>query len=194
LSGKWTNNDENMSANLARLQNLQCLHIGRFTLSHKILETILNFISSTKSLKKLTLDILICKEHDDECKSLNLDLSQHVSLKRLRLGWLPTLKLDVTTASLVDVTLRWINLDKNSLLLSPDMLNIEKVEFSVIEMSAESLENFMSVLGCLPQSVKVKIIDIEPETEYERVRENIRNSQTHDVIEDDCWFVFKTRK
>ncbi|XP_060600616.1 uncharacterized protein LOC132754048 [Ruditapes philippinarum] len=193
LSGKWTNNDENMSENLARLQNLQCLHIGRFTLSHKILETILNFISSTTSLKELTLDILICKEHDDECKSLNLDLSQHDSLKKLRLGWLPTLKLDVTTASLVDMTLRWINLDKNSLLLSPDMLNIEQVVFSVIEMSAESLENFMSVLGCLPQSVKVKIIDIEPETEYERVRENIRNSQTHDVIEDDCWFVFKTR-
>jgi hypothetical protein len=76
------------------------------------------------------------------------------------------------------------------------MLNIEHVEFRKIEMSAVSLQNFIIMLKNLPQSVTVKMVAIKPETENDRVRENIRRSQTFHVIQDDRWqgFVFKTIK
>jgi hypothetical protein len=78
------------------------------------------------------------------------------------------------------------------------MLNIERVVLGDIEMSAESLQNFITVLKNLPQSVTVKMSAIKPETEYDRVRENIRSSQTFHVIQDDDddWrgFEFKTIK
>ncbi|XP_060566920.1 uncharacterized protein LOC132725750 [Ruditapes philippinarum] len=193
-NGKWTNDDENLSENLARLQNLQYLYIRRFTISHKILETFFNFISGQKSMKELTLESLDCKEHDGhDCKRLNLDLSQHSTLSNLSnlyLWQLPfRLQLNISTPSLVNVELWRINLDESSLLLSRDMLNIEFVELWGIEMSAGSLQTFITVLKNLPQSVTVKMYDIKPETEYESVRENIRSSQTFHVKQDDgyCW-------
>jgi hypothetical protein len=199
--GTWINDEDNLSENLARVQNLQYLYISYFTLSHKILETFYNFISAQKSMKELTLWELDCKEHDDhDCKRLmNLDLSQHSTLSKLYLRELPgRLQLNITTPSLVDVTLYGINLDdESSLLLSRDMLNIERVELVLIEMSAESLQNFITVLKNLPQSVTVKMVAISPYTEYDRVRENIRSSQTFHVIQDeDRWrgFEFKTIK
>jgi hypothetical protein len=203
LYGTWINDEENLSENLARVQNLQYLYINDFTLSHKILETLYNFISGQKSMKELTLRELDCKEHDylhrHDCKRLmNLDLSQHSTLSKLDLYWLPgRLQLNITTPSLVNVTLYDINLDdESSLLLSRDMLNIERVKLEFIEMSAESLQNFITVLENLPQSVTVKMYDITPETEYRRVRENIRSSQTFHVIHDrqSGWFEFKTIK
>jgi hypothetical protein len=200
--GTWINDEENLSENLARVQNLQYLDIGVFTLSHKILETLYNFISAQKSMKELTLRMLDCKEHGwHDCKRLNLDLSQHSTLSKLYLRELPwRLQLNITTSSLVNVTLQYINLDdESSLLLSRDMLNIERVELGEIEMSAECLQNFITVLKNLPQSVTVEMFDIKPETEYDRVRENIRRSQTFHVIRDyDDWrgrvIEFKTIK
>ncbi|XP_060607915.1 uncharacterized protein LOC132760047 [Ruditapes philippinarum] len=201
--GTWINDEENLSENLARVQNLQYLYIRYFTLSHKILETFYNFISAQKSMKELTLEGLDCKEHKyrrHDCKRLNLDLSQHSTLSKLNLSWLPgRLQLNITTPSLVNVRLSRINLDdESSLLLSRDMLNIERVELVGIEMSAESLQNFITVLKNLPQSVTVEMSAIKPRTEYDRVRENIRSSQTFHVIQDeDDWrrgIEFKTIK
>ncbi|XP_060586246.1 uncharacterized protein LOC132741990, partial [Ruditapes philippinarum] len=194
--GKWTNGEETLSGNMARCQNLQYLDIYNFTLSHKILETIFNFISSQKSMKELTLLMLVCKEHGrHDCKRLNLDLSQHSTLSKLYLQQLPgRLQLNISTPSLVYVTLSNINLDKSSLLLSRDMLNIERVVLEEIEMSAGSLQNFITVLKNLPQSVTVEMEAITPETEYDRVRENIRRSQTFHVIEEGSMFQFKTIK
>jgi hypothetical protein len=187
--GTWIIDEENLSENLARVQNLQYLYIEYFTLSHKILETFYNFISAQKSMKELTLDKLFCKEHDyrHDCKRWNLDLSQHSTLSKLYLSWLPgRLQLNISTPSLVNVTLYDINLDdESSLLLSRDMLNIERVKLEFIEMSAESLQNFITVLKNLPQSVTVNMVDITPETEYRRVRKNIWSSQTFHVIQDD---------
>ncbi|XP_060586304.1 uncharacterized protein LOC132742043, partial [Ruditapes philippinarum] len=84
---------------------------------------------------------------------------------------------------------KWTNdeedLNESSLLLSRDMLNVERVKLWFIEMSAESLQNFITVLENLPQSVTVTMVDITPETEFDRVRENIRSSQTFHVIQDD---------
>jgi adenine C2-methylase RlmN of 23S rRNA A2503 and tRNA A37 len=77
------------------------------------------------------------------------------------------------------------------------MLNIERVKLEKIEMSAESLQNFITVLENLPQSVTVVMYDITPETEYDRVRENIRRSQTFHVIQGGWWgsvIEFKTIK
>nr|XP_060588072.1 uncharacterized protein LOC132743560 [Ruditapes philippinarum] len=184
---EWTNDEENLSENLARLQNIKYLYIYKFMLSHKILEPFYNFISRQKSIKELTLHGLDCKEHGSrDCQRLNLDLSQHSTLSKLHLQALPwRLKLNLSTASLVNVTLWRINLDESSLLLSRDMLNIERVELLGIEMSAESLQNFITVLKNLPQSVTVEMDAITPETEYDRVRENIRSSQTFHVIQDD---------
>jgi hypothetical protein len=202
--GTWINDEENLSENLARVQNLQYLDIRYFTLSHKILETVYNFISAQKSMKELTLKELDCKEHGRrDCKRLmNLDLSQHSTLSKLYLEHLPgSLQLNISTPSLVNVTLCDINLDdESSLLLSRDMLNIERVELLGIKMSAECLQNFITVLKNLPQSVTVNMVDITPETEYRRVRENIRSSQTFHVIRDgeDNWgrrvIEFKTIK
>jgi hypothetical protein len=193
----WTNDEENLIENMARCQNLQYLLIDNFTLSHKILETIFNFISGQKSMKELTLDTLDCEEpgrHD--CKRWNLDLSQHSTLSKLHLGQLPgRLQLNISTPSLVDVKLASINLDESSLLLSRDMVNIERVKLKGIEMSAESLQNFIIVLEYLPQSVTVAMFAIKPETEYDRVRKNIRRSQNFQVIPNIFWrFEFKTIK
>ncbi|XP_060551982.1 uncharacterized protein LOC132713410 [Ruditapes philippinarum] len=196
--GTWINDEENLSENLARVQNLQYLYIKHFTLSHKILETFYNFISAQKSMKELTLWQLDCKEHGRrrDCKRWNLDLSQHSTLSKLYLQELPgRLQLNITTPSLVDVTLWNINLDdESSLLLSRDMLNIERVELWEIEMSAESLQNFISVLENLPQSVTVEMDAITPEKEHDRVRENIRSSQTFHVIQDRWGIEFITIK
>ncbi|XP_060558235.1 uncharacterized protein LOC132718537 [Ruditapes philippinarum] len=195
---EWTNDEENLSENMARCQNLQYLYIDRFTLPHKILETFFNFISGQKSMKELTLVGLHCKEHGSrDCKRLNLDLSQHSTLSKLYLScFVGRLQLKISTPILVYVTLSFINLDESSLLLSRDMLNIERVVLEKIEMSAGSLQNFITVLKNLPQSVTVKMRDIKPATEYDRLRENIRSSQTFNVIQDSDsqWrsFEFKT--
>jgi hypothetical protein len=65
------------------------------------------------------------------------------------------------------------------------MLNIARVVLHRIVMSAGSLQNFMTVLENLPQSVTVEMYVIAPYTEYKSVRENIRRSQTFHVIQDD---------
>ncbi|XP_060595395.1 uncharacterized protein LOC132749593 [Ruditapes philippinarum] len=199
LSGTLINDEENLRENLARIQNLQYFYIVGFTLSHKILETFFNFISAQKSMKELKLRRLDCKEHGDhDCKRWNLDLSQHSTLSKLRLWLLPVrLQLNITTPSLVYVTLDDINLDKRSLLLSRDMLNIERVKLGYIEMSPGSLQNFIIVLKNLPQSLTVKMRYIRPRTAYDRVIENIRSSHTFHVIQDDWWggvIEFKTIK
>ncbi|XP_060557461.1 uncharacterized protein LOC132717898 isoform X2 [Ruditapes philippinarum] len=110
--GNWTNDEQNLSENLAQLQNLQYLYIWDFTLSHKILETFFNFISDQKSMKELTLNELHCKEHGrNKCKGLNLDFSQHSTLSKLHLRQLPRLQLNTSTPSLVDVRLYDIQSD-----------------------------------------------------------------------------------
>ncbi|XP_060588809.1 uncharacterized protein LOC132744207 [Ruditapes philippinarum] len=180
--GEWTNDEENLSENLAGLQNLQKLHIDRFTLSHKVLETVLNYISNHTSMKELILEWIKCKEHDrPHCKGLNLDLSHHSTLTMLYLEQLPRLHSNITTSSLVHDILVGINLDESSLLLSCDMLSIERLELR------GRLQNFMTVLKNLPQTVK-EMTAITLEAECERVKEN------EHIIPEDWKLVFKIRK
>jgi hypothetical protein len=188
--------EETLSENLVRLQYLQYLHIGGFSLSHKRLETFFNFIFGRQSMKVLTLGPFNCKEHGRlMCNTLNFDLSQHSNLTKLHLQQFPSLRLDITTPSLVYVKLWDINLDKRSVLLSRHMLNIEHVVLWGIEIPARNLQNFITVLENLPQSVTVEMTAIEPETSFECVRENIRGSQTFLVMQNEPWaFVFKLIK
>jgi predicted transcriptional regulator len=65
------------------------------------------------------------------------------------------------------------------------MLNIELVELKEIEMPAGSLQKFITVLENLPQSVTVGMSAIKPETEYERVKENIRLLKSFQIIRPD---------
>jgi hypothetical protein len=176
--GRLTNDCES----LAQLHNLQYLCIERFTLSHKILELIFNFISGQKSMKQLKLHDLNCKEHDDQCQRWNLDLSRHSHLVDLHLKYLPPLKLSITTPSLVDFVLSMIDLDERSLLLSREMLNIKRVVLKFIKMPPGGLQNFITILENLPQSVTVKMACVGPESECKIVIENIRNSQTFYVF------------
>ncbi|XP_060603628.1 uncharacterized protein LOC132756548 [Ruditapes philippinarum] len=186
-TGKWTNGEETLNENLARCQKLQYLHISSFTLSHKIMETIFNFVYHQKLMKELTLKGLKCKEHvGHECERWNLDVSQHSTLTKLKLRNFPRLHLNITTPSLVNVKLSSINLDESSLILSCDMLNIAHLELKEIDMSAGSLQK-ITLLENLPQTVTVEMGYIKPFTEYDRIRENIRRSQTFNVIRDDDW-------
>jgi hypothetical protein len=152
-------------------------------------------------MKELTLYRLRCKEHGRrDCKRLHLDLSQHTTLSKLDLEELPGRpQLNISTPSLVYVRLWYINLDESSFLLLRDMSNIERVVLGSIEMSARNLQNFITVLENLPQSVTVRMYAIKPETEYDSVRENIRRSQTFHVIQEENEndlqpFEFKTIK
>jgi hypothetical protein len=151
-----------------------------------MLQTFFKFISGQKSMKELTLWGLDCKEHGrHDCKRWNLDLSKHSTLTKLYLRGFPRLQIYITTPSLVNVTLWGINLDESSWLLSRDMLNIERAELWEIEMSVESINNFVTVLENLPQSVTVKMYDIKPYIEYKRIKKNIRRSETFHVIQED---------
>jgi hypothetical protein len=66
------------------------------------------------------------------------------------------------------------------------MLNIDHLELKEIDMSAGSLQK-ITLLENLPQTVTVEMGYIKPFTEYDRIRENIRRSQTFNVIRDDDW-------
>jgi hypothetical protein len=181
------------------IENLQFLCIEYFTLSHKILETIFDFVSGKTSMREVSLLSLYCKEHGRGCKSFDLDLSQHSLLTMLDLQWLPSLQLNVTTSSLISIHLSGIRLVEGSLLLSATMVNITHLELAGTEMSsAESLQNFIKALENIPQSVTINMVKIKPDAEYENVKKYIRNSETFDVTDDNThWpqkFLFKTIK
>ncbi|XP_060597706.1 uncharacterized protein LOC132751543 [Ruditapes philippinarum] len=192
LTGKWTNDE---IENFVRLQDLQYLNISLFKLTHKMLETILNFIAGQKSMKEITLSGVTCKEHHSGCMRLNMDFSQHSTLRKLCFGAMCGIQLNITTPSLVDVELGGMILDESSWLLSRDMLNIERVELLSIALPPGRLQNDINLLENLPKSVTVNLVQVYPEIEYAFVIEHIRRSKAFHVIQED-WrgFKFKTKK
>jgi hypothetical protein len=149
-------------------------------------------------MKELTLKLLDCTDCVGYCrKGLNLDFSQLSTLSTIDLRFFPwTQQLNISTPSLVSVALSGIRLDESSL-LSRDISNINFVNLWNIEMSAGSLQNFITVLENLQRSVRVYMTDIKPETEYDRVRKYIRKSQNFYVKEDyrqKIWFEKKETK
>lgn len=100
------------------------------------------------------------------------------------------------------VWLSSINLGESSLMLSPQMVNIERVYLWNMTMSCKALDDLLCIVNKLQLSVTVWIrgCDIKPETEFEQIKNNIKTSELFMVINDDIYqnrdyiFAFKTIK
>ncbi|XP_060595657.1 uncharacterized protein LOC132749778 [Ruditapes philippinarum] len=241
---------------LVKLQHLECLSIEHFTMTHKVMETLLNFLTCKKSMKEISLYRLYCSEHETSCRGFNLDLSQHSQLRCLGFGLIPVsqLKMDVSLLEkcevgklykpgvvssylsqlpaarklqtfwcsnlesfsdiktmvqtlpllhhIKEVRLDSMNLDKRSLTLSTQMINIEHVYLFYITMSCSVLDDLITVINKLPHTVTVcmKGCDIIPETEFEKFKTVIKQSVNFVVIGDGTFrsgvyvFEFKSTK
>ncbi|XP_060590403.1 uncharacterized protein LOC132745471 [Ruditapes philippinarum] len=111
ISSKWENHkfvgrrcrlSSEINEGLVKLQHLECLNIQCFTMTHKVMETLLNFLTSKKSMKEIRLYNLYCSDHGTSCRGLNLDLSQHSQLGHLGLLGIPVSQLNMDV-SLLDV-------------------------------------------------------------------------------------------
>ncbi|XP_060561957.1 uncharacterized protein LOC132721643 [Ruditapes philippinarum] len=109
LSSKWKNHkfveercqlSAKINGRLVKLQHLECLNIVCFTMTHEVMETLLNLLTSKKSMKDITLCILYCSDHGTSCKGFNLDLSQHSQLRSLGLVRIPVSQLNMDVSLL----------------------------------------------------------------------------------------------
>ncbi|XP_060564214.1 uncharacterized protein LOC132723505 [Ruditapes philippinarum] len=261
MSSKWKNHEfvaelcplsAEINDRLVKLQHLECLNISCFTMTHEVMETLLNFLTSKKSMKEITLYNLYCSDHGTSCRGFNLDLSQHSQLRCLGLGEIPVSQLNMDVSLLEEcsvgklykpgvvssylsqlpaasklqtfmccnlesssdietmlqtlsllyhvkhVWLYYINLGERSLTLSPQMINIERVELYDITMSCSVLYDLITVINKLPHTVTVQMegCDIKPETEFENFKTFIKQSDNFVVTIDDTSgvyvFQFKT--
>ncbi|XP_060558589.1 uncharacterized protein LOC132718907 [Ruditapes philippinarum] len=85
-----------------------------------------------------------------------------------------------------DVRLYRINLGERSLTLSPQMINIERVDLWYITMSCSVLYDLITVINKLPHTVTVYMegCDIKPETEFENFKTFIKQSDNFVVTSD----------
>ncbi|XP_060578465.1 uncharacterized protein LOC132735526 [Ruditapes philippinarum] len=263
FSSKWENHkfvgrryplSAEINGRLVTLQHLECLYIDCFTMTHEVMETLLNFLTSKKSMKEIKLYSLYCSDHKTSCTGFNLDLSQHSQLSHLRLSKIPVSQLNIDVSLfeecgvgelykpgvvssylsqlpaasklqsfkcrslesssdidtmvqtlpllhlLKDVRLSKINLGERSLKLSPQMINIKLVYLSCITMSCSVLHDLITVINKLPHTVTVQMFgcDIKPETEFEKFKTFIKQSDNFVVTSDGTLrsgryvFVFKT--
>ncbi|XP_060600160.1 uncharacterized protein LOC132753683 [Ruditapes philippinarum] len=109
ISCKWENHQfvgeycqlsAEIIGGLVKLQHLECLYIQCFTMTHKVMETLLKFLTSKKSMKEIILYSLNCSDHDTSCRGFNLDLSQHSQLRNLGLSYIPVSQLNMDVSLL----------------------------------------------------------------------------------------------
>jgi hypothetical protein len=109
LSHKWENHkfageycklSAEINGGLVKLQHLECLYIGCFTMTHEVMETLLNFLISKKTMEEITLYCLNCSDHGTSCRGFNLDLSQHSQLRCLGLARIPVSQLNMDVSLL----------------------------------------------------------------------------------------------
>ncbi|XP_060575099.1 uncharacterized protein LOC132732643 [Ruditapes philippinarum] len=230
-----------INGQLVKLQHLECLYIHSFTMSHEVLETLLNFLTSKKSMKEITLESLNCSDHDTSCRGFTLDLSQHSQLRCLGLLGIPVSPSNIDVSLLEECTvgelykpgvvssylsqlpaasklhtftfggldsssdietmlqilpllhhvkhvmLCDISLGERSLILSPQMTNIELVTLCDITMSCPVLYNLITVINKLPQTVTIQMAgcDKKPTTEFENFKIFIKHSDNFVVTYDD---------
>ncbi|XP_060592506.1 uncharacterized protein LOC132747192 [Ruditapes philippinarum] len=238
--GKRCRLSAEINGRLVKLQHLECLHIQGFTMTHKVMETLLNILTSKKSMKEIKLYRLYCGDHDTLCRGFNLDLSQHSQLRCLGFGMIPVSQLNMDVSLLEEcdvgklykpgfvssylnqlpaarklqklecsylelssdidtmvqtlpllhhvkvVTLQRINLGERLLTLSPQMINIERVNLYNITMSCSVLHDLITVINKLLQTVTVWLAgcDIKPETEFEKFKTFIKHSDNFVVTGD----------
>jgi hypothetical protein len=251
ISSKWENHQfvgeycqlsAEINGGLVKLQHLECLFISCFTMTHEVMETLLNFLTSKKSMEEITLYTLFCSDHKNtSCRGFNLDLSQHSQLRSLVLSNIPVSQLNMDVSLLEectvgklykpgvvssylsqlpaasklqtfkcaslesssdietmlqtvpllyhvkDVMLTRMNLGERSLTLSPQMINIERVNLCYITMSCSVLHDLITVINKLPHTVTVYMIgcDIKPETEFEKFKTFIKQSDNFVVSSDE---------
>ncbi|XP_060556627.1 uncharacterized protein LOC132717217 [Ruditapes philippinarum] len=108
-SSKWENHEfvgkycllsAEINGQLVKLQHLECLCIDCFTMTHEVMETLLNFLTSKKSMKEISLSNLYCSDHSTSCRGFNLDLSQHSQLRCLGLYNISVSQLNVDVSLL----------------------------------------------------------------------------------------------
>ncbi|XP_060565169.1 uncharacterized protein LOC132724350 [Ruditapes philippinarum] len=109
-SSKWENHQfvgelcqlsAEINGGLVKLQHLENLNIDCFTMTHEVMGTLLNFLTSKKSMKEITLDKLYCSDHTNtSCRGFNLDLSQHSQLRYLGLSEIPVSQLNMEVSLL----------------------------------------------------------------------------------------------
>ncbi|XP_060601945.1 uncharacterized protein LOC132755155 [Ruditapes philippinarum] len=108
-SYKWENHEfvvrcyplsAEINGRLVTLQHLERLRIDGFTMTHQVMETLLNFLTSKKSMKEIKLYGLYCSDHDTSCRGFNLDLSQHSQLRCLGFGTIPVSQLNMDVSLL----------------------------------------------------------------------------------------------
>jgi hypothetical protein len=111
LSRKWENNkfvgrhcrlSAEINGQLVKLQHLEYLFINGFSMTHKVMETLINFLTSKKSMKEINVYNLYCSDHNTSCTGFNLDLSEHSQLRRLGLGSIPVSQLNMDVSLLED--------------------------------------------------------------------------------------------
>ncbi|XP_053381638.1 uncharacterized protein LOC123558185 isoform X2 [Mercenaria mercenaria] len=181
---------------LQTLQNnslLQAIHIDNFKMSHDVLYDFLNYIINRKTMTEIILGHLWCAEHGESC-SFSLDFCQHSDLRKLELCWIPEVSQLKVNSQVEHVEMWVINLGEMS--LPPGMGNIKHVRLEYVNMSASTLRDLVKVVEKLSHKVTVTIryCKIEPETEFEHVKQYIRSSQNLRVtLDDSLWFVFETK-
>ncbi|XP_060555853.1 uncharacterized protein LOC132716568 [Ruditapes philippinarum] len=111
ISSKWENHkfvgkrcqlSAEINRGLVKLQHLECLSIEWFTMSHEVMETLLNFLTSKNSMKEIKLYNLDCSDHGTSCRGLNFDLSQHSQLRSLGFIRIPVSQLNTDVSLLED--------------------------------------------------------------------------------------------
>ncbi|XP_053382016.1 uncharacterized protein LOC128549404 [Mercenaria mercenaria] len=190
LHGSWS---REMLETLQNNSLLQAIDIRNFKMSHDVLNDFLNYIINRKTMTEIILVMLYCTEHERSC-TFSLDFSQHSDLRKLELWWIPEVSQLKVNSQVKHVVLVEINLGERS--LPPEMANIESVYLSRVNMSASTLRDLVKVVEKLSHKVTVTIDGcwIEPETEFEHVKQYIHSSQNFPVTKDDSWeFVFETK-
>ncbi|XP_060603870.1 uncharacterized protein LOC132756749 [Ruditapes philippinarum] len=99
--GKRRRLSAEINGRLVTLQHLECLNIEYFTMTHQVMETLFNILTSKKSMKDIILYSLYCSDHKNtSCTGFNLDLSQHSQLSNLRLSKIPVSQLNIDVSLL----------------------------------------------------------------------------------------------
>jgi hypothetical protein len=100
LVGRHCRLSAEINGRLVKLQYLECLFINCFTMTHEVMETLFNFLTSKKSMEEIRLRSLYCSDHDTSCRGFNFDLSQHSHLRCLGLSGIPVSQLNIDVSLL----------------------------------------------------------------------------------------------
>ncbi|XP_053389147.1 uncharacterized protein LOC128552154 [Mercenaria mercenaria] len=182
---------------LQTLQNnslLQAIYILDFKMSHDVLNDFLNYIIHRKTMTEIGLRYLSCAEHWGSC-SISLDFCQHSDLRKLVLSRIPKVSQLKVNSQVEHVKLVEIKLGEMS--LPPGLGNIKHVKLYSVNMSASTLHDLVKEVEKLSHKVTVTIrggCKIEPEREFEHVKQYIHSSQNLRVTQDvSGWFEFESK-